>query len=177
MFFSVSLDNIEFFLWFAWFFNALTLSLSITNFCDWLHLHKTSSAIQSHSFIQISSDNETSLFFNRFTFLLCSSIIYVNTMCIKFVLTLHTLICLLVAVYSTKMSFHVHFRFNFMHFSFSMWMYKTDSNIQIWLKFSLISVQTFSEVTVFFINRQSVFEIVDNIHNLSSKMIKYICIQ
>jgi len=149
MFFSVSLNNIESFSWFVQFFNALTSSLSMTNFCDQLHLCETSNAIQSHNFIQINNNNETSLFFSKSASLLCSSIVCINTMCIKLVLMLHTLICLLVVVYSTKMSFHVWFRFNFTHFSFDMWTYKTDSNIQIWLKFSLISVQTFSEVTVF----------------------------
>jgi len=148
MFFSVSLDNIESFLWFVQFFNALTSSLSMTNFCDQLHLCEMSDAIWSCSFVQINNNNETSSFFSRSAFLLCSSIIYVNTMCIKFVLTLHTLICLLIAVYSTKMSFYVCFRSDFTHFSFNMWMYETNSNIQIWLRFNLISVQTFSEVTV-----------------------------
>jgi len=131
MFFSVFLNNIEFFLWFIQFFNALTSSLSITNFCDWLYLCKTLNVIQSYSFVWVDSDSKTFLFFSKFAFLLCSSIIYVDTMCIKLVLTLHTLIYLLIVIYLTKMSFHVWFRFDFTHFSFSMWTYKTDSNILI----------------------------------------------
>jgi len=108
------------FLWFIWFFNELMLSLSMTNFCYQLHLHEVLNAIQSCNFVWINNNNKISSFSSKSASLLCTSIIYINTMCIKLVLTLHTLICLLIVIYSTRMSFHVQFRFDFTHFSFSM---------------------------------------------------------
>lgn len=145
MFFSVSLDKSESFLWFVQFLSMFQTLLSITNFYDQSHLCNASDASQSCSLIFVSKDSDFAI---KSDSLLNSSIVYADTMCTEFVLTLHTLTCLLVFVYSMSMFFQVQFRSDLTLFSFDMWMYKRDSNIQTWLRSDLNSVQTFSEITV-----------------------------
>jgi len=114
------LDNNEFFLWFIQLFSTLILSFSMINFCDWLCLYKVLNVIQSCSFVWVNNNNKIYLFFSKSTSLLHSLIVYVNTMCIKFILMLHTLICLLVFIYSINTSFYIQFKFDLICFFFDM---------------------------------------------------------
>ena len=68
--------------------------------------------------------------------------------CIEFVFVLHTLICLLVLIYSTKIPFQVQFKSDLTHLLADICTYKRELKIQICLRLSCCSVQAFSEVTV-----------------------------
>ena len=104
----------------------LLILVSTTNLCGQLHLQGASGIYLSCNLICIGIDKGVSI---RLTSLLVSSIVYVKMRCIKFVFVLHTLICLLVLVYSTKIPFQVQFKSDLTHLSAGICMYESELKI------------------------------------------------
>ena len=100
--------------------------MSTTNLCGQLHLQEASGICLSCNLICMNIDKGVSI---RLTLLLVSSIVYVKMRCIEFVFMLHTLICLLVLIYLTKIPFQVQFKSNLTHLSASICMYKSELKI------------------------------------------------
>ena len=82
----------------------LSILVLTTNLCRQPCLQEASGTFLSCNLIYVSIDKGVSI---RLTSLLISSIVYMKMRCIEFVFVLHTLICLLVLIYSTKISFQV----------------------------------------------------------------------
>ena len=85
-----------------------------------------SSVYLSCNLVHVDIDKGVSI---RLTSLLVSSIVYVKMRCIEFVFVLHTLICLLVLIYSTKIPFQVQFKSDLTHLSAGICMYKSEPTL------------------------------------------------
>ena len=104
----------------------LSILMSITNLYRQLYLQETSDTYLSYNFICIDIDKGVSI---RLTLLLISLIVYVKMRCIEFIFILHTLICLLVLIYSIKIPFQVQFRSDLTHLSAGIYTYKSELKI------------------------------------------------
>ena len=104
----------------------LLILMSTTNLCRQLHLQGASGTFLSCNLIHVGIDKGVSI---RLTPLLVSSIVYVEMRCIEFVFVLHTLICLLVLIYSTKIPFQVQFKSDLTHLSAGICTYERESKI------------------------------------------------
>ena len=143
---SASLEICGWLLWFVQKFGVVLLFESVfIALTGWPCLREVSGFTQSTIFIQDSSGSGLPV--NKSDPLIDSSIVYAETMWMELIWTLHTLTCLLVPVYSTKIPFHVQFRSDFILFSFGMCMYETLLKICMWLRSEMSPVQPSSEVT------------------------------